>query len=188
MAADLIQDSGDASYQKEEDDSLLGPLNEMMGSLLKRVKMHPDGQKVLNTIAAYTQATEEQAVWGLTGSIVGIIFLFHGVSLAVTGVAWVYPLYRSCQAVREKTDQEKWLTYWIVYGLVSFISSFFLDYILPLLLPFYQVFYITLYLWLWHPTTNGAVFVYKKYIKPTLEKVQEGDSFMEEKISRRKMN
>jgi len=180
-ASELIRPGNKKTFANEVEPNLLTPMKEMINSLTKRIKMTEEGGKFLSKLAKGADAQEEHIVWSFCGFALLLIIFFYGFSLITTLVAWVYPLYRSCQSVREHEEQEKWLTYWIVYGLVSFLF-YFLDWTIYFI-PCYDVGKLALYLYLWHPTTNGAVFAYNRYIKPILE--ANSTSTKERKVIRR---
>merc|ERR1712048_1536329 len=93
-----------------------------------------------------------------------------GIAILISGVAWIYPLYQSVEAIKHKRDQESWLMYWIVYALVQtffvLIGNNFLFW-----LPFYDFIKLGVYFALWHPATTGAEKIFHKVISPYLDVV-----------------
>mmetsp|Transcript_11748 Transcript_11748/g.1806 ORF Transcript_11748/g.1806 Transcript_11748/m.1806 type:complete len:103 (-) Transcript_11748:162-470(-) len=80
-------------------------------------------------------------------------------------VGFLYPAYMSFKALSSKSedDDKQWLTYWIVF---SFFTCF--DSILQTILffvPMYYLIKLLFYVYLFHPKTQGALHIYKNYIR-----------------------
>jgi len=147
---------------------ILGPMNEMTASLTRRIEQIPEIEKILRKAANSTGFSGENIVQLFLAAVLSLLFFLSGMTLIITGVAWVYPLYRSIQAVsHKKEDQERWLMYWIVYGLVG---SFFhtIGDTLLFWVPMYEPLKIVVYLVLWHPAIGGAEKVFENCISPYL--------------------
>lgn len=112
-----------------------------------------------------------------------ILFIVFGIGQAVLtnliGVA--YPVFMSFYALESegKDDDKQWLTYWVVFGIFSIVDQF-AGFVLSFI-PFYYVLKVATLIWLFHPATTGATFVYYNYIEPfwkeyegQLEEVQRG--------------
>ena len=101
--------------------------------------------------------------------VLGILFIVFGIGQAILtnliGVA--YPVFMSFYALESDGDDDdkQWLTYWVVFGAFS-IADQFAGFILRFI-PFYYVLKVATLIWLFHPATQGATFVYNNYIQPT---------------------
>eukprot|EP00762_Andalucia_godoyi_P008035 ANDGO_03436.mRNA.1 Protein YOP1 len=80
----------------------------------------------------------------------------------------VYPAYRSFKALEtpDREDDDQWLTYWIILGFFSFVE-YFAD-VVFWIIPFYFEAKFLFVLWLQLPQTQGAKYMYLRYIKPFL--------------------
>ena len=98
--------------------------------------------------------------------VLGILFIVFGIGQAILtnliGVA--YPVFMSFYALESDGDDDdkQWLTYWVVFGAFS-IADQFAGFILRFI-PFYYVLKVATLIWLFHPATQGATFVYNNYI------------------------
>ena len=63
-----------------------------------------------------------------------------------------------------ENDDMQWLTYWVVFGLFN-ITDQFAGFILHFI-PFYYVLKVAVLIWLFHPSSKGATYVYREYIQP----------------------
>lgn len=112
-----------------------------------------------------------------------ILFIVFGVGASILtniiGVA--YPVFMSFYALESDGDDDDklWLTYWVVFGIFS-IADQFAGFILRFI-PFYYVLKVAVLIWLFHPASQGAIFVYNNQIQPLwkeyegqLEEVQKG--------------
>uniref|UniRef100_A0A915LEF5 Receptor expression-enhancing protein n=1 Tax=Meloidogyne javanica TaxID=6303 RepID=A0A915LEF5_MELJA len=63
-----------------------------------------------------------------------------------------------------KEDDTQWLTYWVVFALLNIIE-FFSDSILYYF-PFYYLLKCIFLLWLYMPSTLGALLIYDRLIRP----------------------
>lgn len=125
---------------------------------------------ILDTIS---QATGLPKAKVLKGSLVFLVlFVVFGIGQAIItniiGVA--YPVFMSFHALESRdssNDDKQWLTYWVVFGLFSMTDScagFILHFI-----PFYYVLKVATLIWLFHPATQGASYVYRELIHPYVE-------------------
>lgn len=112
--------------------------------------------------------------------------MYGGVTLVMLGVGQVYittmigvlyPAFMSFVALEtEDTEDDKlWLTYWVVYGAFQIVDQF-AGFILALI-PFYFFLKLLLMVYMFHPTTQGAKWVYdnilQKYVKTYRGQVEE---------------
>lgn len=80
-------------------------------------------------------------------------------------VGFVYPAYKSIAALEthQTDDDVKWLTYWVVFALFS-LFDFFSGWLLSWF-PFYWLAKVVFLVWCFSPVNNGAVYLYRNYIK-----------------------
>ena len=96
-------------------------------------------------------------------------------------LGFLYPAYASVKAVEsnDKDDDTKWLTYWVVYSafnVVEFFTDMFLSWF-----PLYFCFKCIFLGWCMAPiSSNGSVFVYRKFIAPfVLKHMKEADGLID---------
>lgn len=111
----------------------------------------------------------------VTGVMFVVIFLVAvGVcgNLLVSIVGFLYPAYRSFKALEsdDKDDDTQWLTYWVVYAFFTVFDEM-TSWILNLM-PFYFMIKLVLMIWMFWPTTNGALVIYNTVLAPFLRKYQ----------------
>jgi len=99
-----------------------------------------------------------------------VFWLFVGLRGVGYLAGFVIPTYESWKAIKtdEKNDDRKWLVYWVIYAYITTlegISDVFLSWI-----PFYEVAKIILFIVLWHPTTEGAEWVYQ-FLNATVSRI-----------------
>jgi len=101
-----------------------------------------------------------------------LIFIFCGIgaSSLCSIIGFVYPAFKSLQAIESKTrgDDTQWLIYWVVYCFFSMIEVF-TDFLLYWI-PFYFAFKLAFLLWAMLPQTKGAKFLYDSFLKDFLKK------------------
>lgn len=101
-----------------------------------------------------------------------LIFFGIGAGSLCSIVGFVYPSYKSFEAIEKKgtskKDDTQWLIYWVVYAFFSIIENFvsFLLY----WIPFYYAFKMAFLLWAMLPQTKGAKFLYDSFLKDFLKK------------------
>jgi len=149
--------------------SVLKPVMEMCESVTKRVKSIKELEGLLNKATDASGMEEAQVVGVVIAVLVLLVFLISGFSLIAILVAWVYPMYRSCQAVRDNKDSEKWLKYWVMYGIVNFVL-YFTDFAISWF-PMYGLLKVGLYIGLWHPSVNGADVLFEHVVEKVFLKV-----------------
>jgi len=170
-SSELINPTG--SKKTAGGNDMFAPAMQMSSSLTKRIKMNAQANNILGQIAGQTKQDEEIIVLVVCGLVCAVAYLFSGFSIFTGLVAWMYPLYKSGQAVRDEDAEtcKTWLKYWIVYGVVSFSFYWFADLLLfPVLGSLYPIAKLFAYGALWHPTINGADRIFSGFILPILEK------------------
>ncbi|KAK4877555.1 hypothetical protein RN001_010061 [Aquatica leii] len=83
------------------------------------------------------------------------------------------PAYSSCKALNQhnENDIEKWLSYWIVFGLFTSTTAF--TDVTLCWFPLYYELKVVFVKWLLSPTSNGALFLYTKFLKPFIDGKQD---------------
>ena len=106
---------------------------------------------------------------------IAFILVFNGflTTLIASIIGCLYPAYKSLKALHteEKDDADEWLIYWLIYGIFVFadeVLGLFLSFV-----PFYFTIKLAFVIWLYFPTTKGAQFIYKSYVKDLFAKYQE---------------
>ena len=113
-----------------------------------------------------------------------VLFVVFGVGQAIVttllGVA--YPVFMSFGALEssDQGDDQQWLTYWVVFGLFNMIDQF-AGFILRFI-PFYYVLKLAILIWLFHPKTQGATWVYKNYIREYAGHIDEIEKSVEDSV------
>jgi len=65
--------------------------------------------------------------------------------------------------------QRFWLTYWLLLAIINTV-----EYFTPAhYIPFYYVFRTAFIVWLFNPSTKGALFVYNKGLKHLVERISQ---------------
>jgi len=108
----------------------------------------------------------------LVGCSVSLLVIFFGVGAGVlcSIVGFVYPAFKSFEAIENKTrgDDTQWLVYWVIFAFFSIIEVF-IDFLLYWI-PFYYAFKLAFLLWAMLPQTKGAKFLYDNFLKDFLKK------------------
>ena len=85
----------------------------------------------------------------LGGGILALLILVFGVGISSLSslVGFVYPAYKSFQAIESKTkgDDTQWLVYWVIFAIFSILEVF-VELVLYWI-PFYYAFKLAFLLW-----------------------------------------
>jgi len=151
--------------------TFLQPARQMVQSTIRSIESNKLLAEKLDEAAKMTQMKKEQLVGGALALIFVISVIFSGLKLLISIVAWLYPLYRSGQAIKaqDAKESERWLIYWIVFAGVStffaYIGDIFLYWV-----PMYEFTQVGLYIFLWHDITDGATTLFNRYIRTLIER------------------
>jgi len=128
---------------------------------------------VLATIEEKTGVKRTYYVAGAVALVAIWLVFGYAASFLASFLGFVYPAYCSVKAIEstQKDDDTQWLTYWVVYSafsLVEFFSDIFLSWF-----PFYYLAKMLFLGWCMAPIqSNGAQFLYHRFIKPFILKHQ----------------
>ena len=111
---------------------------------------------------------------GLSAAQISRYGLFAGIALVTLGLGQhyitcllgvAYPVFMSFLALESdsQNDDRQWLTYWVTFGVVQCIDNY-AGFILHFI-PFYYFLKMAFLVWLFHPSTQGATFIYTTYIR-----------------------
>lgn len=154
--------------------SVLQPFEQMVGSTIRSIRCNDMLANYLDQGVKVSSMKDTQLVGGALASIFAITVIFSGFRLLIGLVAWVYPIYRSGQAIKVKDakESERWLIYWIVFAGVSTFFAYIGDVFLYWL-PMYELTQVGIYVFLWHDLTDGATVLFNKYIRIIIEQSSE---------------
>ena len=88
----------------------------------------------------------------------------------IIGVA--YPAFMSFAALKSEgmDDDKQWLTYWVCFGVLTIMDQF-VGIILQFI-PFYYFLKLSVLVWLMHPSSLGATWVFDNYILPKMKEAE----------------
>ena len=103
-----------------------------------------------------------------------VLFIVFGVgaSLLTNIIGVAYPAFMSFVALEsEGADDDKlWLTYWVVFGSFTIVDQF--AGIILRLIPFYYVLKVGMLIWMFHPSTQGAITLYDNFVLPFVKQYE----------------
>eukprot|EP00542_Grammatophora_oceanica_P016637 CAMPEP_0194030982 /NCGR_PEP_ID=MMETSP0009_2-20130614/4280_1 /TAXON_ID=210454 /ORGANISM="Grammatophora oceanica, Strain CCMP 410" /LENGTH=186 /DNA_ID=CAMNT_0038671029 /DNA_START=95 /DNA_END=655 /DNA_ORIENTATION=- len=137
---------------------------------LQQLRAKLDQVEVLQKAEDTVKVPKEYLVLVSGVLFVALIFFGIGAGTLCSIVGFVYPAFKSFQAIESKNkgDDTQWLIYWVVYGFFSVIEIF--ESFLVYWIPFYYAFKLAFLLWAFLPQTKGAKFLYDSFLKDFLKK------------------
>ena len=107
----------------------------------------------------------------LFGGVV-CVMLGIGQTYIVNTLGVAYPAFQSFLALESDglDDDKMWLTYWVCFGCFNIIDQF--AGIILSIIPFYYFLKLGFLVYLFHPSTEGALTVYKNVIRPKIQQYQ----------------
>jgi receptor expression-enhancing protein 5/6 len=113
---------------------------------------------------------KEYLALGALATFLLLVLMASGVGSLTSIVGFVYPTLMSFRAIetKQKGDDTQWLIYWTVYGFFTVLETF-VDYVLYFV-PFYYAFKLAFLVYLMHPQTRGAEFLYNSFLRDFLKK------------------
>jgi receptor expression-enhancing protein 5/6 len=143
---------------------------DLLKEKIEKLKKEADQMPLLHTIE---EKTGVKAVYIFIGLIVfAFMLVFFGfwAALIANLVGFLYPAFKSMKALDtlEEDDDKQWLIYWSIYGMFILIddySTFFISYF-----PYYYTLKLAFIIWLYFPTTKGAILIYNLFLKSLFEK------------------
>eukprot|EP00499_Haloplacidia_sp_CaronLabIsolate_P004982 CAMPEP_0196770058 /NCGR_PEP_ID=MMETSP1104-20130614/909_1 /TAXON_ID=33652 /ORGANISM="Cafeteria sp., Strain Caron Lab Isolate" /LENGTH=200 /DNA_ID=CAMNT_0042140165 /DNA_START=40 /DNA_END=642 /DNA_ORIENTATION=- len=142
-------------------------------SFEQKLESDLEGIEMLEMVSNAASVKKAHIAMGVSTLVALFIFLGVGAGILCNLVGFVYPAYASFKAIETKRtdDDTLWLTYWVVYAALCIVETF-SDIILSWI-PFYYVVKLGLLMWCMHPSTQGAVVIYKNVLAPFLLNHQE---------------
>ena len=126
--------------------------------------------EVFETVESATGLMKPQILqYGLISSVL-LVMLGVGQSIITTLIGVVYPAFASFIALEteEKEDDKQWLTYWVCFGFFQIIDCF--GGIILQFIPFYFFLKVAFMVWLFHPKSMGALWLYNNYMQAYVKK------------------
>ena len=125
---------------------------------------------MFETVESATGLMKPQILqYGLISSVL-LVMLGVGQSIITTLIGVVYPAFASFIALEteEKEDDKQWLTYWVCFGFFQIIDCF--GGIILQFIPFYFFLKVAFMVWLFHPKSMGAMWLYNNYMQAYVKK------------------
>ena len=125
---------------------------------------------MFETVESATGLMKPQILqYGLISSVL-LVMLGVGQSIITTLIGVVYPAFASFIALEteEKEDDKQWLTYWVCFGFFQIIDCF--GGIILQFIPFYFFLKVAFMVWLFHPKSMGALWLYNNYMQAYVKK------------------
>mmetsp|Transcript_11498 Transcript_11498/g.10165 ORF Transcript_11498/g.10165 Transcript_11498/m.10165 type:complete len:206 (-) Transcript_11498:87-704(-) len=144
-----------------------------MKALTLKLKQLNEEAKEVSLLKTIEEKTGVQAIYFIFGAVgVILLFVFSGyfAQFLANATGFVYPAYKSIKSLESPglDDDKQWLTYWTVYGIFVIFddwSGFITGYI-----PQYFLIKMIFLIWLFAPTTKGAVLLYNTLVKDLFSK------------------
>ncbi|KAK9831985.1 hypothetical protein WJX81_006350 [Elliptochloris bilobata] len=86
-------------------------------------------------------------------------------------IGFIWPAYACFKALEQKQSEaiREWCTYWLMLAIFTTAERMVLDW-LVFWVPLYYEGKVLFVLWLWHPKTRGAEYLYQHTVQPLLSK------------------
>ena len=143
--------------------------------------------EVFETLESSTGLKKPQIINYALYASIALVLLGIGNTFIVTMLGVVYPAFASFVALEsaDKEDDKQWLTYWVCFGAFQIVDCF--GGIILSFIPFYFFLKLGFLLYLSHPKTMGATWVYNTflsdYIKKYRGKVEAMEKNFESKVA-----
>jgi len=115
-----------------------------------------------------------------------VLYFISGSSVITCGVGVIYPGYMSLKALRYNENLDIWLSYWIWYGLFTLIES--MTDVLLFWIPLYEFIKMGFYIYLYAPSTKGALFLYRRVLQPYVLRFQQYEQQILDNVQQVKKN
>ncbi|KAL7567614.1 hypothetical protein ACA910_000210 [Epithemia clementina (nom. ined.)] len=141
-------------------------VQEKLAPLRKKLDKYPQLQQLEDAVKV-----PKEIIVSAAGLLFALIMVFGiGIASLSSLVGFVYPAFKSFQAVETKTkgDDVQWLVYWVIFAFFTILESF--VEVLLYWIPFYYAFKLAFLLWAMLPQTKGAKFLYDSFLKDLLKK------------------
>ena len=137
---------------------------------LEQLNQEAKEVKVLDTFEQKTGVKPIFLVLGVVVVILVMVMSGYLAALLANLVGFAYPAFRSIKSLEspQRDDDKQWLTYWTVYGLFIIIDDWATW--VTSMIPQYYLIKLIFLIWLFAPTTKGAVLLYNKIIKDLFAK------------------
>mmetsp|Transcript_22769 Transcript_22769/g.50328 ORF Transcript_22769/g.50328 Transcript_22769/m.50328 type:complete len:214 (+) Transcript_22769:47-688(+) len=142
------------------------------------------------TIRAVADTLHVKPIFVCAAGLIFVLgFFLYGIGghfiCTVVGVA--YPAFESFKVLEVEDEQVMnfWLTYWVVFSTVTLCEH--ISYYFLVWFPFYYPLKLGLLLWLFLPSSRGAIHIYRLVVHPILERNRPRiDSAIDESTTRLK--
>lgn len=134
--------------------------------MLDKLAKHFDEVPFIKQLSVRTGVPSSQIIIGLIAFLLFFVIIGFGANLIVQIVGILYPAYMSFKAIESpgEEDDKLWLTYWTVFALYNFADRF-VDYLF-FWVPFYHAIKLIVLVYMFFPTTRGAIKFYNIVARP----------------------
>lgn len=163
---------------------------ELVDAIVERLNLDDLGKiKIIANVSDKIGAKPGRLIFAILALLVLFLVLEYGVFWIVLVVGFLYPAYMTFRTIEseeiKQEDAKLWLAYWVVFSTMSV-----LDRVLSLvfaIIPFFNAIKIAFIIWLFHPKSKGAIYIYDKFIKTYLKiyesQIENVISIFKEKIN-----
>ena len=125
-------------------------------------------QAAIKQIGSLTGLKPQQVMTYGLGLSVFLVMMGVGQTYITQIIGVAYPCFKSFVALESEgtEDDKQWLTYWVCFGLFTIVDQF--AGIILQFVPFYYFLKMGALVFLFHPSTNGATWVYDNHIFPLI--------------------